>query len=279
LKIFPQMSTYQEPLLAETEFASGLRLICGLGITHDFPRHVHQSLLLVLITKGIREMDLPRETVRIKAGQGFCLPPDYPHACRSFEPHDYFAVSIPDALWRDMQAEDAQLPGFTLFENPGPGLAALEELITVLQIDPDPMAIESALFAVQSEVQPGTLPQQSSLQKAMVEQVRNWLLEHFTEPVRLADLAILTGWSAGMVNRVFRQNKGVPPYEFLLHQRLREVARLLRSCSQSLADIAIATGFSDQSHMQRLFRRAYGVTPKAYRDGAVIVNQPKPAAD
>ena len=265
--------------LAETEFASGLKLIRAWGIVHDFPRHVHQSLLLLLITRGERIIDARQESFRLVAGQGVCLPPDYPHACRAFAPHDYQAVSIPVTLWRALLDEDVALPEFAVIDGAGTGLTELLELIATLRFDADPMAVETTLLAVQAVLQPGVSHQYPPGQQAMVQQVRDWLLAHYTEPVRLADLAALTGWRTGMVNRIFREHIGVPPYEFLLHQRLREVARLLRSGSRTLVDIAIDMGFADQSHMQRLFRRAFGVTPKAYREGAALLNRLKPVAD
>ncbi|MBS1188044.1 MAG: AraC family transcriptional regulator [Burkholderiaceae bacterium] len=272
------MNASVAPALTETEFDSGLRLIRGQGIVHDFARHAHRSLLFVLITVGMREIDVQQQSIRVHAGQAFCLPPDCPHACRSFAPHDYHAISVPETLWRDLQCEDAALPAFVIFDQDSAGLRALQALITVLQLDADPMAIESALLSLQAVIQPGTLTPHPPKQRAMVQQVSVWLQEHYTEPVRLADLTALTGWRAGMVNRVFREHMGVPPYEFLLHQRLREVARLLRSGEWPLADIAAETGFADQSHMQRLFRRAFGVTPNSYRMGASQHLRPKPEA-
>jgi len=207
------------------------------------------------------------------------MPAGIPHACRSFEPHDYFAISTPEATWHELQADSTAPPSaFTLFDRGENGLTALQELLTLLHFNSDPMAIESALLAVQSVVQPSTLPPQDETQKSMVQQVRDWLLAHYTEPIRLGDLAELTGWRPGMVNRIFRMHMGMPPYEFLMHQRLREVARLLRENHMTLAEVAAETGFADQSHMQRVFRRTYGVTPKTYRTGGLMMKGVEPMA-
>ena len=61
-------------------------------MVHDFPRHAHQSHLLVLIIDGAREMDLLQQTIQIGAGQGFFLPAGTSHACRSIGQHDYYAM-------------------------------------------------------------------------------------------------------------------------------------------------------------------------------------------
>jgi AraC-like DNA-binding protein len=52
---------------------------------------------------------------------------------------------------------------------------------------------------------------------------------------------------------------------YLNHVRLRNAAHLLRETDQSIADIANASGFSDQSYFDRRFKRAFGQTPKEFR--------------
>ncbi|MFJ5369721.1 helix-turn-helix transcriptional regulator, partial [Bosea sp. CER48] len=54
------------------------------------------------------------------------------------------------------------------------------------------------------------------------------------------------------------------PYNYLVMRRLDRARRMLAQ-SASLVDVAFACGFSDQSHLTRQFRRAYGVTPGRWR--------------
>ncbi|WP_247876443.1 helix-turn-helix domain-containing protein [Azospirillum brasilense] len=66
--------------------------------------------------------------------------------------------------------------------------------------------------------------------------------------------------------RRFRKHHGVPPQAFALQERLNE-ARLLLRAGEPIAAVAADTGFTDQSHLGRCFRRAFGVTPGRYRAG------------
>lgn len=66
--------------------------------------------------------------------------------------------------------------------------------------------------------------------------------------------------------RLFRRRMGMPPHAFDVAARLNEARRRLRE-GEPIAEIAAATGFADQSHLGRLFRRAYGVTPGVYGRG------------
>jgi AraC family transcriptional regulator len=65
--------------------------------------------------------------------------------------------------------------------------------------------------------------------------------------------------------RVFRRHYGCSPGEYLRRIRVRRACALLAESRESLAGIAYRTGYSDQSHFTRHFKRAMGVTPGAYR--------------
>ena len=67
-------------------------------------------------------------------------------------------------------------------------------------------------------------------------------------------------------SRRFSQDFGMPPHAYGLISRLNAARRLLRTSVDDLARIAAETGFADQSHMGRLFRRTFGITPGRYRE-------------
>ena len=63
--------------------------------------------------------------------------------------------------------------------------------------------------------------------------------------------------------RAFRRAFGLPPHAYLLQRRLALARRLLRS-PVSLAEVAVAAGFADPSHLTRCFTRQFGVPPARY---------------
>jgi AraC-like DNA-binding protein len=108
-------------------------------------------------------------------------------------------------------------------------------------------------------------------ERQAVRRVREILEDRFAENIQLEELASETGLSKYSLLRAFTREVGVPPHHFLIHVRLARARGLLRRGSP-LASVAAATGFSDQSHLTRLFRRSFGVTPArfaaAFRGGA-----------
>ncbi|MEM6428688.1 MAG: AraC family transcriptional regulator [Deinococcota bacterium] len=99
-----------------------------------------------------------------------------------------------------------------------------------------------------------------------VKQVKNYLEQHYADDVALADLANLTQLSRYHLLRVFAASTGVPPHAYLRQVRLRRAKDLL-SAGCSIAEVAVSTGFNDQSHLTRWLKRVWGVTPGQYQQG------------
>jgi AraC family transcriptional regulator len=83
--------------------------------------------------------------------------------------------------------------------------------------------------------------------------------------LRLVELAREAGLSTSHFVRSFRQSTGRTPYQFLLHRRVKRAQNLMRDRRVSLTEVALASGFADQHHLARIFRRVTGITPSDYR--------------
>jgi AraC family transcriptional regulator len=76
-------------------------------------------------------------------------------------------------------------------------------------------------------------------------------------------LAREAGLSVAHFSRAFRETMGRAPHQYLLSMRLEKARRLLELPDANLSDVAHRTGFADQAHFTRLFKRSYGITPGA----------------
>ncbi len=88
------------------------------------------------------------------------------------------------------------------------------------------------------------------------------------ERITLPAAARLTGMSVAQFTRQFRLATGMTFIAYGTHVRLAGAARRLKHTSESIAEIAVAAGFSDQSYFDRCFRKAYGQTPRDFRQAA-----------
>jgi AraC-like DNA-binding protein len=100
--------------------------------------------------------------------------------------------------------------------------------------------------------------------------VADLLETRLTDPPALAELATMTGLSQFAVLRSFRAETGLPPHAYLNQLRVRQ-ARTLLDQGITPADVAFETGFADQAHLTRHFKRVVGVPPGAYQRERLLV--------
>jgi AraC family transcriptional regulator len=95
--------------------------------------------------------------------------------------------------------------------------------------------------------------------------VTSRLLDDLTADPSLAELAALCGLSRSYFIDAFKHTTGTPPHRWLLMQRVKRAKELLHGTKMTIAEIALACGFSDQSHLTRVFSKALGMSPAAWR--------------
>ncbi len=93
-----------------------------------------------------------------------------------------------------------------------------------------------------------------------VKKVREYLDAHFDREIGLEELSRLTNLSPFYLNRSFGRELGIPPHAYQIQIRISRAKAMLRE-SMPIADVAFHTGFADQSHFTRFFKRNVGVTP------------------
>ncbi|SFW56050.1 MULTISPECIES: helix-turn-helix transcriptional regulator [Luteibacter] len=89
--------------------------------------------------------------------------------------------------------------------------------------------------------------------------------ERLDQSFPVSAVADVCGLSVNHFSRAFRRSTGKPPHRWLLDRRIERSRQLLRDTQLSLADIALACGFAEQSHFTRVFTRTVGMPPGAWR--------------
>ena len=105
----------------------------------------------------------------------------------------------------------------------------------------------------------------AGLSPGRVRRVIEHMHAHLDEAVSLAELARVGGLSPSRFARAFRCATGQPPHRFLLGIRLEKARVLLESSEVPIIEVALRCGFGQPSHFAAMFRKATGLTPKAWR--------------
>ncbi len=98
-----------------------------------------------------------------------------------------------------------------------------------------------------------------------VTQATEIIADRFGEPLSVSKIAEEVGMSTSQLNRRFRAKFQIPPSEYLQRVRVHHASRLLAQGDAAINEVALDTGFFDQAHLTRTFRRWMGMTPSDFR--------------
>ena len=105
----------------------------------------------------------------------------------------------------------------------------------------------------------------SGMPKIRLNRVLDFIRQNYAEEIRIWELAQVAGMSPHYFCELFKGSTGLSPHQYLLRCRIDRAKVLLRSRELSINEIAKATGFVDQSHFTKVFRRTVGYTPARFR--------------
>ena len=98
-----------------------------------------------------------------------------------------------------------------------------------------------------------------------LEDAVTYMAQHYSEKLRVSDLAARVGFTADYFGKKFHQRYGCSAVVWLNRLRIQKAQQLLAATDQSVADVAEQVGFSDSSYFSRLFKEAVGLYPVKFR--------------
>jgi AraC family transcriptional regulator len=108
-------------------------------------------------------------------------------------------------------------------------------------------------------------PVRGGLTRLQLRRVKELIDAQISNEITISDLAVVAGLSQFHFIRAFKDSVGLSPYQYVLSERVRRARDLLSNFDLSIAEVALAVGFSDASQLSRVFRKFVGVTPTAFR--------------
>jgi AraC family transcriptional regulator len=112
---------------------------------------------------------------------------------------------------------------------------------------------------------PRQLEYQGGMPTVRLNRVIDFMRQNYASEIRLEELAHLAGMSPHYFCELFKNSAGLSPHQYSLRCRIDRAKEFLRSPEFTVNRVAKATGFADQSHFTKVFRRIVGMTPTQFR--------------
>lgn len=254
-----------------------LELLRAAHVTQSFPKHTHERYAVGVIERGALGFFYRGENVVAAPGDvNLCVPGEV-HTGQPALPEGwsyrmfYLEARTLQRVAADVAVRPRELPFFQAGVLRDPFLARKIYGLHRLLEQPDTPLLEQETLLLGVLAQLITRHADAPLPVARegrepraVTQVKDYLEAHYAEAVSLETLSRQTQLSRYHLVRIFRKAVGVPPHAYLRQVRVAHAKTLLAS-GQTPAEVALATGFTDQSHLTRWFKRLWGFTPGQYR--------------
>lgn len=244
------------------------------GIVQTFPNHFHEHYVIGFVEDGTRRLSCRNREYFIEKGSIVLFNPGDNHACVQSDDgtFDYRGFNIAKEVMLNLAEEVSgkrQLPGFSeniIYDDEAAFyLRQLHEM--VMKGKDDFGKEETLLFLISLLIQNYGQPFENCIPECSgeIEKACEYMERHFTERIYLDQICRYAGLSRSTLLRAFTKSKGVTPYRYLETIRINEAKRLLAE-EVPPVEVAIRTGFSDQSHFTNYFNQFIGLAPGIYRE-------------
>jgi AraC-like DNA-binding protein len=243
-----------------------------------FQPHFHLDYHVGLLTKGSQQQKVQGKNMDLTPGQICLMPPGEVHDGANHDDslRHLKTFRIPPAMLQaallDAQNRETELQlAPSLIQHPCLNQAFLQ-LCQVFH--PDKFAsqlhkdtlwtntLTDLLFAAEKK---SPVQQNIALTTQQTQILRDYCEANLANKISLDDLAALCDLTRFQFIRRFQKQTGLAPHAWLMRLRLERACIQLAKPNAIIANIATHVGFYDQSHFNRAFKQAYGVTPSSYR--------------
>ncbi|MEM5344651.1 helix-turn-helix transcriptional regulator [Paraburkholderia azotifigens] len=250
-------------------------MLKGQFVGHRYPPHTHDTHCLAVITGGTLAVEVGQERRLCRRGDVIVIDADVVHS----------GVAAGDGHWK-MRVEHVQpaslaaycerlgVPRRERFDVASPFITDPElsrHLYGVnwcSEVDDDPFkrseVLACAVVGLHARHARAACLPGARREPALVRAIKSRLRDDLHARVTLSTLAGEFGVTPFVLLRAFEREAGMSPHAFQQQERVRHALPMLRT-GRPIAEVGARTGFADQSHFTRVFKKQTGVTPKVYQ--------------
>ncbi len=236
----------------------------------SFPVHFHDSYSIGIIEKGIEQVSFERKNILAHANAVIIINPYEVHSNTYFDNDSwkyriiYVSIELMHYFQNLIGLHTNKTIWFPQYLIDDPHLYQL--LLRFHLQSNNVSSLETALTYLISTYAKERPESFLTGYTGLVNDAVGYLHNHLTEKITIEDIATLYKTDKYKLIRAFKKQTGLTPISYLLLHRINKSKTLIAQ-DMPMTDIALETGFYDQSHFNHYFRKYIGITPLAYRKG------------
>lgn len=236
---------------------------------YHLSRSSFDSFLIGYILSGCLDIRLSNFQGTAKAGEAFIIDCSPLHSYETHENCDCLWCHIDGVTARGYFDRIVRLHG-NIIQPANPEefsntlMKIYEMFRTGVQIVPAQLSLAVTVLLTDLLIAPS---EESSLSKSygLVLAARQYIGANYAKPITIQDMALSVSLSPYYFSRIFKEQTGESPYQYLLKTRINSAKYLLKNSALSVKEICFASGFSCESVFCTAFRQKEGMTPSEYR--------------
>jgi len=234
--------------------------------------HMHDKLTLVALEKGEVTLYLAEEELILKENEIAVINPYEMHSASvtQKESDGLYALYVDKSWIKKLQTELYGSKEYILFEkrivHDKESYYALLDVLNILFEEDSFVSKEELLTEFIIGLMMKTSPCISAKEhKPLFNDIKHYIDDNITAPLSLEEIAKEFLITRFHLIRLFKEELGMTPYQYILNTQLNR-AKVLLAENIPIAEVAQLCGFHDQSHLYKYFKQMFSITPKAYQE-------------
>ena len=233
----------------------------------ETPKHSHKQALFCFVIEGNYTETYGAHTRECNTSSLLFHPAEELHAEHFHDAGGHSFIIEIEPHWLERLRDRGTMP------EPSPGVkCGMTELLArrlykeFVQLDEfSDLIIEGLMCELMGEAARSSAVSESTHPPRWLAQAKELLHEHFSESLKLDDMAQAVGVHPVHLAQTFHKMYGCTIGDYVRRLRIERACHELATSASTIVDIALATGFCDQSHFTRTFKRFIGIAPSQYR--------------
>lgn len=227
----------------------------------NFPKHIHQSFEIMLVTDGTMDVTVDRREYTLKKGDAIFIFPNQVHSLRSDKSEHITFVFSPllvNAYFSKIKDKIPASPVFCPDEY-------IKKALYSLSADSSVILKKGVLYSVCAAFDKNAEYVPPDYKSRHFYEIFSYIENNYTKECSLSEAAKQIGMNYSYVSRDFARLVGMSFNDYVNLMRLNMACHLLKNTEYSVTECALESGFGSTHTFNRNFREQYGITPYKYR--------------